>query len=323
MDWDIKIRIWSLLVPLTFVAISAFMYPHNTNFWIFLLIVAMVTGYTHFFVGTIYQIRGLKRNENSIKLLIVFVLIAVASFLIGQIMIEAGYLIILSLFTLFYFMLHVLVNEHRFLKNTRYQVSYPTMLSLLLLFIPSFFMSINHPSFYYTFDLEYPIFTVFEQKEILSEAVSIFALKAISMTMAILFVIIAPYIFYKRFGFWFSFLIGIIGLIMTLAVVTNLPINFVYMVHGVLVFHFVLLSLIFYKSIRAKGVVALREYIKLHLLVLIPLSLLVILFYIPSSQSVLEDPFKIIFNFGTFLTISLSHISVSFLNEPWFKKLLT
>lgn len=321
MDWHIKIRAWSLAIPLILIAFSAFVFPGNKEYWIFLLVVAMITGYVHFFVGTFYQVRSINHNIHKRKLFIAFVIIAAISFVIGKVLIENGYSIPLGMFTLVYFMLHVLLNEHTFLNQTQYKVSYPLMLSLLLLFTPPFFISLAHPPFYYSFDLVYPPLNILEQAAILHSIISFEVLQGVSIFMGVLFLLCAPVIFYQRFGFKAALVATIAGLVTILAVATNQPINFVFMVHGVLMFHFILMSLIFYKPIKNKGSAFLHEYIKLHLYVLIPLLIIVSLYYIPIlNGAIVNDLFSSIFNFGNFLVISLTHISVSFLNEPWFKK---
>jgi len=322
MDWQIKIRAWSVFIPLVLILVSAIFFPDNKNYWIFLLVVAMITGYTHFFIGTFYQVKSIYRNENSRILFIAFILIAILSFLLGQGLIRIGYSIPLGMFTLTYFVLHVLLNEHTFLNQAQYKVTYPIMLSVLPLLVPLFFMSLTHPSFFYTFDLQYNQLSVDEQLSILSKFISVPTLQMFSIVIALFFLFSAPNIFYKRFGLKAGLLMGLLGLTVLTVVSLNIPVNFVYMVHGVLVFHFILMSLIFYKPIKEKGESALRKYINLHLYLLIPLILLSVIHYFPHLEyKIIDNIFSATFNFGFFLTISLTHISVSFLNEPWFRKL--
>ena len=245
-----------------------------------------------------------------------FILLALAAFIVASYMLQHKLEIILGIFTITYFVLHVLLNEYTFLnRELSSQVSYSFLISFLALFAPLFFISLQHPAFFYDFKLTYPLFTSERMMTILDTAYPVSFIWAISLMSIIGFTVVTPYLALKQIGRGTALTIAILGMVSTFLILTNVPINFVYMLHFILVYHFILLFLIFYVYFKRKNQQSLRNYVYLH--VVATACILGVYFwplFTDGQNTFLKEN---VFNFGVFLGVSLIHISVSFLNEPW------
>lgn len=153
MNPAVTIRLISVAVPTTLILINSLFFPGNTSYWIFLLLVTMIFGYLHFFIATVYQIRGILKNKNKTRLGLYFVILTLSALLVSVYLIQHNLEIILGICTIAYFVLHVLLNEYTFLnREVSFRVSYSFLISFLALFAPLFFVSLQHPAFFTILD---------------------------------------------------------------------------------------------------------------------------------------------------------------------------
>lgn len=319
MNPAVTIRLFSAAVPATLIAINSLFFPGNTTYWIFLLVVTMMFGYLHFFIGTVYQIKGILKNKNKNRLALYFVLLSLGALLSAVYLIQNNLGIILGICTIAYFVLHVFLNEYTFLnREVSFKVSYSFLISFLALFAPLFFVSLQHPAFFYDFKLTYPVLSSENMMTILNTSYSVSFLQALSIASVFGFTLLAPYLAFKQINVTTAAATFCLGLVATFVIVVGVPVNFVYMLHFVLVYHFVLLFLIFYLYFKHKNPPALRDYLNLHVVAVVFILVVYLVPLFIDGQNIALSIKDSIFNFGVFLTVSLMHISVSFLNEPWF-----
>lgn len=318
---SILLRLAALALPVTLILLGLTIYADDRDYWIFMLLVAMVLGYMHFIVGTTYQVKGLLRKTNWRQYCSWFVIIAIVTFVFCQIAIYQGYAVVLGLFTIIYFLVHTLLNEQTFFfQPLQIKISSGYLFSFLALLVPPFFSSLLHPSFFYDFKLQYAQMSPTRYYEILEAAVPLFLLNELMLIVSALFTIIVPILFYRQYSLSIATPIFLIGVLVTGFLWFGPLINFVFILHLILVFHFILLSLIFIRPMRRRSKKAFNWYVILHLLVIVPLCFVALGYFV--HPEMFRSIFQILFNFGMFLSISIVHISVSFLNEKWFQRLI-
>lgn len=319
MNETVGMRLTAAAVPLFFILIGAVLYPGNVSYWVFLLFVIMFTGYLHFFVGTIYQIKGILKHKNKLWLLVSFFSLAGLALLLSVYLLSSHLEIILGIFTIGYFILHVLLNEYTFLNLALpFKINYSFILLFLTFLLPIFITSLQHPSFFYNFALVYPVLTNENMMKILSGVYDVPLVHTLSLVSITIFTVVAPYMALQQIGKVAAGITFFSGLTAAGALFFQLPIHFIYVLHFVLVYHFVLFFIIFYIFFKSKKPKEFNRYLYLHgVAAMVLIGILVLPLYVDQfSQLVVIK--NTVFNFGVFLTISLMHISVSFLNEPWF-----
>ena len=99
------------------------------------------------------------------------------------------------------------------------------------------------------------------------------------------------------------------------------PLYYVYLFHLFLSYHFIVWSIVFYQKYRSTNPERVRAYLLHHAVVFVPLLVLFGLYFM-SDADVVQSVGTAVFDIRTFLTVSFLHITVSFMNEPWFKSLL-
>lgn len=318
----IVMRIISVCIPLFLIILGAIFFPTSTQYWVFILIMTMCAGYVHFFIGTLYQLEGIIRKPYRNFNLFLFLIISLVAFGACRLFIELGWEILLGAFTIVYFIVHVLLNEKTFLQvQAGMEVGYINILSLTALVVPPFLLALVHPSFFYNFSLEYPAIDSKQYMQIIEKFISMDFLFIASLSVVGVFLLIFPYRLFKEYGAKTSLIFSFSGVLVFVAILGKAPFHFVYLLHFVLMYHFILMFFIFLQYFSNKNQKSLSRYISLHILagaVVIGMALIPLL---QVDSQMLNSLYGIIFNFGNFLTISIMHVSVSFLNEAWFIKL--
>lgn len=318
--WEgVPVRLISAIIPLLFIS-SAYLFSSHELHWTFLLLVSIILGYMHFVVATFYQIKGILRSPHQKKLLRYFFSLFVISAFVSITMILAGHLLLLSVLSIAYFVLHVLANEHTFLSRIQsFRLPYWTVVSLVVPIGSLYLVSLLHPSLFFSYNLQYYEMSASAQIETIATYLPVALLTPVALISAVLFVVTVPTLLYFKYRLPLAALIFLgAGSTVTGIVLYFDSLNFMYILHFVLVYHFVLLSLLFLKPMMSQGRQSFNTYIAIHGVVLVPLLILGGLFMFQTEVNNWVDA---VFQFQIFVIVSIVHITVSILNEPWFKKL--
>ncbi len=320
----LNMRIVSACIPLFFIILGTLFFPASTHYWVFILILTMCTGYAHFFIGTVYQLDSIKKKPKRNTYLLLFLAISLVSFVGCRLLIESGLEILLGAFTIIYFICHVLLNEKVFLQaQLGLQISYSNILSFTALIVPPFLLALVHPSFFYDFSLRYPAIDTAQYRQIVEVFIPMNFLFIASLSVVGLFLVIVPYRLFRSYGFLPFVISSICGVLIFLAILSAAPFHFVYLLHFVLMFHFILLFFIFLQYFSTKDQAAFSRYVTLHVIAVLIIGSVVLIPIFVSNTNPWYSLYGTVFNFGNFLTISIMHVSVSFLNETWFIKFFT
>jgi hypothetical protein len=311
----------SLGLPILFLGLLLFFYDIDSpSLWWILIVCTHTLGYTHFVLGFFYQCKALRRKQEYKKMLWFFVLTAAAvSF--SVVCIYYGYLALLSVIAILYFVIHGTLNE---LTLMRYQLSYAPHASLFLPIVfyvtPFFLLSLTHPSFFFTPQLEFlnppPMLAV----SYLNTIISVDALTLVAFSLFGLFVALVPgrLLFEKKYiesGLIFS-----VTLVTLLFFLNESPLNYIVLYFIALVFHFISWSLYFGQVYKEKAPQRLPGYIRDHLYILVPLTILSVAVLVGTPD--LVHAHQVVFNGMIFVTFAMVHNTTSFLNEAWFLKII-
>ena len=322
LNHALTMRIISACIPLFFIILGAVLFPASKQYWVFILILTMCAGYVHFFIGTVYQLDSIQKKSQRNLNLVLFLMISTVAFGVCRLFIELGWEVLLGAFTIVYFIIHVLLNEKTFLQaQVGMKVGYLNILSFAALIVPPFLLALVHPSFFYDFSLHYPAIDSMQYRQIIEAFISMDVLFIASLCAVGIFLAIIPYRLFQQYGFLPSLVSSFCGVFVFLAILGKMPFHFVYLLHFVLMYHFILLFFIFLQYFSNKNNKSLNRYISLHLLAVAVIVSIALFPVWQSNNHLLYRIYELIFNFGNFLTISIMHVSVSFLNEAWFVKL--
>jgi hypothetical protein len=317
-QWQVlPVRLVSAAVPILFIA-AGFLFADSFTHWTFLILVATVFGYVHFIIATTYQIKGIVRSPHRNLLLRWFCILILLGALVSGSLILAGFTLILAIITIAYFVMHVLANEHTFLsREVAFPVPYWAMLSLVVPLGALYSVSLLHPSLFFNHYLIFSSVDIATRTAILGQYLPVDLLEPLTYLALVVFGIGVPTILFFAYRLPVSALLFLLTAIISTATVYVFgELVFMYVLHFVLVYHFVLLSLLFVKPMASRGWSVLREYLLLHVVLLVPL---LIAAYFFMTQLSVRNGFDYLFYFEVFLAVSLIHITASLLNEPWFK----
>lgn len=313
----------SLAIPLALIGFgAAFWQGADTKYWWFLIIVTMVLGYAHAVIGFAYQARAFRRSEHKGRLFSVLAALSVISVLICLWFIAHDMVGAFIMFVFAYFILHGFLNEKTLLSmQTGIQLPTIYFLVLTLLSTAIIYGSLMHPSFFFDGPLQfYPMpeearLWSIEQNlgadpqyiayGLFMAALGLFAfsLRALREYRGVAYATAAAFV--VALGSLFALY----------------PLNYVFLFHLFLSYHFIVWSVVFYQKFRAHHPERVGSYVRHHLYVLVPLLLLLALFLL-ARQGIFEEIGAVVFDARTFLTVSFLHITLSFMNESWFKGLL-
>lgn len=316
-------KVLSLTIPLALIGYGALAFTgQEQTYWWFLVIVTMILGYVHFIIGFTYQLRSLRRAPNRNRNLIVFFLLTAFSILFCAYFIFQDLAGLLAMLVIGYFILHGALNEKTLLyMQTGIDVPTIYFMSLASFFTAVVYGSLTHPSFF--FDGSIHFYSI-------SEAARQWAITHHLGTdpqyVAVLLFFIAFALFLYSIQFlWKRSLTVLLHAVIFAATIAFFffyyPLNYVYLYHLYLGYHFIVWSVVFYQKTKRERPERTPAYIRHHLYVLIPCTLLLIPL-LSSTSGALHTIAAHIFDVRIFLTASFLHITVSFMNEPWFKRML-
>ena len=314
-------KVINLFIPLVLIGYGFFFLTENPQLhWWMLIVATMVFGYVHAIIGFFYQIRALKRAPRariqfSIFFLLIALSVAVCLFFILNNLVGA-----FMMFVIVYFTLHGFLNERSLLEmqtGTRLPTVYFLMLALFSTAL--IYGSLTHPSFF--FDGQLVFYSV-------SESARLFAIEqnlgADPRYVALALFGCTALVFLFTLRYIRSNTKLVLGTTVVMAALLMFflffyPLNYLYLFHLYLSYHFIVWSVVFYQKFRRSAPERIPAYVRHHLYVLVPLCITLGIF-IAADSGFFDRVGQIVFDARTFLTVSFLHITVSFMNEPWFKK---
>ena len=226
------------------------------------------------------------------------------------------------LFVIMYFVVHGFLNERTILRvQVGHTLPYLYVIGLAVFSIGLFYGSLVHSSFF--FDSSLSFYTLSEEmrqrsiERYIGIDPKVISLGLLSLgTLMVALSIPAMRMLRKT-------LIGtaLVLLALSAAFFVFYPLNYIYLFHLFLTYHFIVWSIVFYQKYRTSAPERVPSYVRHHAYVLGGCALLLALF-VSTESGVLHSVGAVVFDARTFLTVSCVHITVSFMNEAWFKRML-
>ncbi len=318
-DYSINKAI-SVGAPLGLLFVFLFFFSiNNPVLWLILIVITHTLGYVHFILGFKYQLQAIIKSNNTQKFFFFWILTGIG-LLVSFIGIVSGYIALLSIIAIGYFLIHGVLNEVTVMeKQFGHGPARSLMLPLVFYLLPFFLLSLTHPSFFFTPQLQFlnppPEMAV----SILQEIITIDLLQGVSAVCLLLFCILVPFRLLWQGSYIAGSAILFTTFISAYVFLDVKPINYVVLYFILLSYHFISWSLYFYQVYRRKFPERIPRYIAHHSIVLIPLVLLSLLAITNSSVAAVHT---IVFNGLLFITFAMVHNTTSLLNEEWFQKLV-
>ena len=308
----------SVGVPMGTLLTLLFFYDiNNPSLWLILIVMTHTLGYVHFTLGFKFQLEAILKSKNEKKLYI-FYLLTLVGLIVSLLGIVTGNIALLALIAIGYFLLHGVLNEVTVMERQfGYAPQRSLIVPLVFYLLPFFLLSLSHPSFFFTPQLEFLNPPPEVALTILQQIVTINFLQFISLISLVLFCLLVPLRLIAQRYYISGIAILLITFVTAYVYLDIRPINYVVLYFLLLSYHFISWSLYFFQIYKQKFPERLPRYISHHLIVLLPLVLLSISSYMHSSLEMLHD---IAFNGLLFITFAMVHNTTSLLNEPWLQK---
>ncbi len=297
-----------------------FLFPFDdSTLWLILIVITHTLGYTHFVLGFWYQLGAIRRSKNNLHLQWFFLLTAMAlAVSVGSVV--TGQLAMLAVIAIGYFLFHGALNEVTVMeKQFGYAPQRSLMVPLGLYLLPFFLLSLSHPSFFFTPQLDFlnppPEIAV----NLLEQIVTLNVLEIAALVCLGLFSILVP----LRLLWQGSIKAGVTILFVTaLSAYSFLqvyPINYIVLYFLLLSYHFISWSFYFYQIYQQKFPERIPRYLRHHAVIVVPL---VVLSVGASVSPVFSVPHDLVFNGVLFITFAMIHNTTSLLNETWFQNMI-
>lgn len=285
--------------------------------WWWLLAVVTCFGYSHYGIGGYYQIRHMCRDQYRKRLLYAGGVVVILSVLAVIAFYLTDLFYLLSFFVIVYFLWHGYENELTlFERQTALRARRDTVGALVLTTLALAFFGVGHASWYFTTWYEFIAVTPVVY-ELLPGGTWLPELAFWAGVISSVFALMLGGHALVRSThklFHALFLLGI-GLALSVSLFL-FPIHYVVILGGLLFYHFGVWFLFYEERFRIRSWTAWREYIILHGVLALPL---VGLLFEPMKDTLIT----VLFNSYTFLTLTVIHISLSFLNEEKVRAYLT
>ena len=319
-----KIITFSLLAFLYLVPLLIFSDPQKI--FIYYILLYMVTGYCHFILGFFYQTKSIasknkKTRLHGVMFYLVALVLSIIFFVLAGPESPMGFLVIS--FVNGYFLLHGAFNEALLYKRqTNKEIPravYFIPIALFLLYVAS----LPHFSAFFSYAFE---FRFQNQQEVFLGAPLLLQTFETAFEWGLTVTIILG------LGFLVDAILrkdtkGLVILAVTsvltfVALEVFNPVPFVALLSLVLVYHFVTWAVFYFQEFgsRKDKQKEFNQYLWLNVLihaVLIALAVAGLLF-----SGLIQKLFYLVYFIPFFLSVTFMHITTSFLNESWYKKLM-
>lgn len=310
--------VWNKIFSITLPLLGIFLISITTEKiagWTMLLIGVSLLGYTHYLLGMYYQNRAWRSKKSYSWFVIYFIGVASLSVLLVVVAVQSGYLWLVALLTIPYFVWHGYENEQTlFLRSTNQTLSPWLIGGISLVTIGLTIDSFRHASAQFSTALTYPAFSLLPQQGSISgDAAQYLFTVAVSFIIAGLGCLLYSY-YRRRSGATLGWVVTAIALGIWFWFASPLP--YVWFFVLLLGYHFFTWG-IYYAVVFRQNQRQFNSYITAHVLIIV--GVVVGSFFV--AQWVPQLPLGLL-NTEFFITASLIHITTSFLNETWLKKIL-
>lgn len=312
-------KILSFGAVIAFIGITFLLYGFTPTQWQLVLLAIVIFGYAHYFIGFYYQLRGLARSPQPRQRYLSFTALLLLSLVVG-IFITSYLGFVLQFFLGFlYFLLHGLFNEQTLIeKQTGIKTPLAHLGALVAFIIALLTYSIPDKTLFFNENFQF--------------------IPVDQFTLSILFnnyyldLQYFPWIFWVTAGFSFALLAWswhrsrhtkaaitisiILGLSTILVALFGAP-PYIYMHLFVVGYHFITWLIFYLVEMRRRGRSLFIHFASLNIGLV---AFLCALGYFHFSGHITHLS-SIIFNHQTFVIMTYIHITTSFMNDDWFKKL--
>lgn len=317
MNTYIQHKILSIGIVLALSLIGLLWFPNDqVQRWYFLLLATTIFGYSHYLIGGFYQLKSFRRKTSPVRHYSVFGTILLLSLAICALFYVTGNIVLFAFVTIGYFMLHGFFNEITLYERQSGGVaSRLTILAVVLGFSGLILNAVGHASWFFTPELRFVTFS----PEVLAHYIDTHPLPIIARflgigsivaAIAVEFVALRRAASHQRAHLAFLVLLGS-GLFVTIFMH---PLHYVFLLSGYLLYHFLVWFLFFYKQFRERDRQQFVTYLGIHALVVLPFIFLMT----DTAAATFVDTYLL--NSYTFLTLTMVHISTSFMSELWFQR---
>jgi hypothetical protein len=311
-------KAFSSLLPVAFVAGTLLVYGSHSGQWSLLLMVVFTLGYTHYIIGGFYQVRAFLTHDHPYPLIVAFIGCVIVSALLIASAHLYGYMWLIAFATIPYFMLHGYGNEITlFERSTGLSAPRAFILSLSLFLTGVTLLAFGHPSAYFNYDLsflspfEIALRTDIQQWFGLGGDVLAIVLLASAVGVVGYMSMATP-----RYH-WFYRVLFVAELCVCALLLMGRP-NYVFLFFILLAYHFITWALFYGQKFYGQSLCTFRRYCYAHVVIIGG----VILAYGLCRIGGVENPHALLFNANIFLFLTTVHITTSFLNDSWCRRLL-
>lgn len=299
---------WALLSIVLLVVVTAGLSTTRIELWQGLLFATVVAGFTHYFIGGYYQLQAISKRGNSAETQWFWILSLLAVIAAGGVIWQFGTATFVFL-TLFYFIVHGYFNEITLYERTAKCRASRAMVSATMgVFLASLLYGIGHPSWFFDPNLEFALVTPYQLQQYLET----YALASIASGIGVILfgvsTLAAGYAVWRKRTLLRVMFFGLVVVGVVASMVFK-PLPYVYLLVAILLYHFVIWFLFFLRAFFATGGRPLSTYLLSHVGIIAG-AIVAANYFSPS----------VVFNMNFFLVATTWHITVSFLNESWFKR---
>jgi hypothetical protein len=306
----------SVLLPFLIVFATFLKFGSHADQWTLLLMIVFTLGYTHYFIGGFYQLRGFFRQPKPFRFIVAFLLCVLLSAVIIWSAHYYAYMWLIAFLAIPYFMIHGYDNEVTlFARSSRGVVPRRLLLSLSLFVTGFTLLAFTHPSAYWGYDLSFmsPFEIAFQKS---AQSVFIVFADTLALGLLVLGVGVAFYASkqsapYQSLG---RILLGV-ELFALVFLVYSRP-NYVYLFFMLLAYHFITCALFYGQQFYHYSKPVFIRYCVAHLTIV----LAAVFGYWWFVVLEIQNPSAFVFNGNIFLFLTMVHITTSFLNDTWCKE---
>jgi hypothetical protein len=312
-------KLLTLFVLAAIFSLGFLLYPTDVRGqWQVLLFALIIFGYSHFIIGAFYQLRSYWHRPNRRYYYFVFTLLTLLSFVSVWLIIKLGGTPLLVVLVIGYFILHGYFNEITlYERQTNRTANKPTIAASMWLLLGLLALSVGHASWFFDPSLEFVQYSQAYMTQYLTlDPLAVIAqiTGLASLFVAFVCVLIGWRQVRQHHGWYSLLLLAIAGT----AIVTWFwhPFTYITLLALILLYHFIIWFLFYFQQFYVREPKRLYLYLGLHILVLAPFTLLLT----ESALGTLADSYLV--NLHVFLSVTAAHISVSFMNESWFQRMV-
>ncbi len=293
-------------------------YGFTPKQWQIILLCILLFGYAHFLVGFFYQIKGFARAEMPWTRYVSFVVLTIGSIALAYVLFTLlGF--VLSLFIGFlYFLFHGLLNEQTLIaRQTGLQIPLLPLGALAIFIISLLLYSVPDKTFFFDNQLVfYPVSEEVVDRYFLNERLPVEGFTTIFwIGVASAFALLALSWYRYQYPRLMLTLFLLMGLSTGGVLLFSSP-PYIYMYLVVVGYHFVTWLLFYLTEFSRRGRSAWYAFILINIGVFgLLLGMMVIHRADPTPVT------EFIFDYRTFVILTYIHISTSFMNDRWWKRI--